>query len=249
MCLPKAAREGGLPLSGEWVRGGLIRDVSRRPGSGAGLADVSQAPEFREDAPDGEVGRDVSRVDLDVRVFRRLPGIVDPGEAPDEPGAGLCVETLGVSGLAGPERGRDMDLDEAPDRFDAAAQLAPAGGVGRDESADRDAAMPGDLARDEADAPQVDLAVLAGEAAFARQEPAHGVPVEQRHAPAFALAQHRCKGARERGLARPGQSREHCELSATASYPSGLFGPHGGGHEALCEVRGASGRPGRTAHE
>jgi hypothetical protein len=82
-----------------------------------------------------------------------LVGVVDPGEARQPTGSGAGVEALDVPGLAHLDRRRDVDEHEAATGLlHQRPDLAAGAVVGRDRGAQRDAAVPGDLGGDEADA-------------------------------------------------------------------------------------------------
>ena len=74
-----------------------------------------------------------------------------------------------------------MDEDEAPNRRDHRAHVLPGAIVRRDRRADRDAPVLRDLGRDVADAANVDITMLLGEAELGGQMLADDVPVQQRH--------------------------------------------------------------------
>src|ERR671917_2214183 len=82
-------------------------------------------------------GIPVGRREAQIWVLGRLVRVVDAGEAPDLPRAGLGVEALGVAGLAHLDRRVDEDLDERQPRglVDGArpAAVGPAGAGDRDE--------------------------------------------------------------------------------------------------------------------
>ena len=110
-----------------------------------------------------------------------------------------------------------MHLEKAALRCHHVAHLAPRGGIGRNGCAHRHAAMLGDLGRHEADAPDIDVAMLARETQFRRQILAHDVAVQQRDRPAAHLAQPRDQGVGHRRLARarqPGEEHREALLAA-----------------------------------
>src|SRR2546423_15103466 len=73
-----------------------------------------------------------------------------------------------------------MHQDKAADRLDHPADILTGGVVGRDRSANRDSAVFRDLGSDIADATNVNVAVLLGEAEFGGEMFAHQVTVEKR---------------------------------------------------------------------
>src|SRR5690606_36715410 len=94
---------------------------------------------------------------------------------------------LAIALLEDLERRRDMDLEEADQRLAHVANLLARRRGWRDRRADRDAAVLRDLARDIADAQDVEIAMLLREAELTRQVLAHDVAVEQRDRPAAHL--------------------------------------------------------------
>ena len=125
---------------------GRLRDAERGPGGDQqwtddrprqsaerpATRDASQVLEHGEAAPGGG-GPDVGGVDREVGAGRRLVGVVDACEFPQETGARLGVEPLGVARLAGLGPRRDVDLHESPQRLDGSAKRAPVRGVGRND--------------------------------------------------------------------------------------------------------------------
>ena len=77
-----------------------------------------------------------------------------------------------------------MDLDEPAERRDHLPDLAAGDGVGRDRGTDGDAAVLGDLAGDETDPQDVDIAMLPRKAQLAGQVLADDVAIQQRDRPA-----------------------------------------------------------------
>ena len=210
---------GGERLSAHQQAAGVLAFSSRATAASAlssgsktvpnpRLSYVAEAFEPCEYVLGGKVRADTGGVDLDVGVRRHLVGVIDAGEALDETRPDLCVEALAVAGLASLEGSRNVHLDKSSGRLDSLSQIAAGGRVGRDKSADRDSAVTCGLGGDEADAPQVDLSVLAGEPEFAGKVLAHDIPVEQRHRSAVALSQHRRERIGECRLAGAGQTGE-----------------------------------------
>src|SRR5690606_11242962 len=109
----------------------------------------------------------LARVDAKLRRFGRLVRIADAREFLDHAGARLRVKALAVAFLADFERGRDVHFDETTRRLDHLAHFAARAGIRRDRRADGDAAVLRDLARNKADAANVDIAVFLREAEFA----------------------------------------------------------------------------------
>ena len=132
-----------------------------------------------------------------------LVGIRDAGELGDHAGPGLGVEALAVTRLAHLQRRRDVHEHEAAGLGDHGPDVAADLVVGRDGRAHGDAAGPGDLGGDEADAADVEVAVVAREAELGRQVQAHAIAVEQGHAAPAVLAQPGGQGLGDGRLARP----------------------------------------------
>ena len=101
-----------------------------------------------------------------------------------------------------------MDLEEGAVGLDHLAHRGPGRLVGRDRGADGDAAVLGDLRGDVADAADVDVAVLLGEAELGGEVLAHHVAVEQRHRAAAHLHQLGHQRVGDRRLARAGEAGE-----------------------------------------
>jgi hypothetical protein len=60
----------------------------------------------------GCVGRELLRVDVQLRIARRFVRIVDAGEVFDLPGPRFLIESLRIARLSGSERNIDMHFDE-----------------------------------------------------------------------------------------------------------------------------------------
>src|SRR5690606_25138968 len=103
-----------------------------------------------------EIRRELRRVDPHLGVLGLLVRIADAREVLDDARARLRVEALAIAPLANLERRRDVDLEEAAERLDHLAHLPARRRIRRDRRADRDTAVLRDLARDEADAEDVE---------------------------------------------------------------------------------------------
>ena len=153
-------------------------------------------------------GAVMCRIDPELRILRYFIGIADAGELRDLAAPRLGVQALAVAGLAYLQRGGHVDLDEGTLLLDHLAHGAAGAVVGSDGGADGDAAVLGDLAGDEADTADVEVAVCLGETQFAGQVLAHDVAVQQGHGPAAGLHQLGVDDLGEGGLARTGQAGE-----------------------------------------
>jgi hypothetical protein len=173
---------------------GMLKDFTREAGTGKAPAPPPWAV--------------LRGVDAQLRRLRHLVGIADAGELRDLAAPRLGVEALAVARLAHLQRGGDVDLDEGALLLDHLAHGAAGAVVGRDGRADGDAAVLGDLAGDEADAADVEVAVRLGEAQLAGQVLAHDVAVEQGHRAAARLHQLGVDDLGERRLAGAGQAGE-----------------------------------------
>src|SRR3972149_3839461 len=116
----------------------------------------------------GEDLEDVSRVVLrgaangledDLGVLGGLVRIVDPGKALDLPAPRHGIHSLGVAGLTDLDRRIHEDLDEVV-RPDHVPDVVARGAVRTDGGAQDDTAVAHDLRGNEADAPDVGVAVL-----------------------------------------------------------------------------------------
>ena len=139
---------------------------------------------------------------------RLLVGIGDAGELLEDPGPRLGVEALAVPLLAHLERRGDVDQDEPAARLDHPTDLLAGRVVRGDRGADGDATVLGDLRGDEADAPDVEVAVLLGEPELGAEVLAHQVAVEQGDRAAADLEQLDQQGVGDGRLARAGETGE-----------------------------------------
>src|SRR5438477_2262353 len=170
-------------------------------GSAAQVAQLEQAI----DHPDRARGHVVTlRVDHQLRRERLLVGVRNAGELGDLARQRAGVQALGVAAHTLLERRLYVHLDE---RADLAADFVAHRAVGRDRRADHHHAVAGEQVRDVADAADVGVAVLAREAEALGEVLAYLVAVQglDPDAGAAQLVRH---GARERGLAGPGQTSE-----------------------------------------
>src|SRR5204863_22677 len=123
----------------------MVNVMTVEPGFG-GQSFIPSSPakirRLREVAPDVEI---------------EVDGGIDPETVPLVVAAGATVL---VAGLAHLDRRRDVHEHEAPARLDQAPHIAPRGVVRRDRRAHRDPPVLGDLRGHEADAPDVQVAVL-----------------------------------------------------------------------------------------
>ena len=108
----------------------------------------------------------------------RLVGIGDAGEVGDLAGEGLRVQALHVASCALLDARRDVHLDERGDRLDELAGEPARIAVGRDGRDDHGCPGAGQAARDPADALDVEVAVLPGEAEAPREMRADDIAVE-----------------------------------------------------------------------
>lgn len=124
-------------------------------------------------------------LDGDFRAGRLLVGSADAGELLDLAGAGLLVEALGVALLSHLEGHIDVDLDKRNGLVAVLARLRmqrpgqiTVGAVRRDEGGDCDGGGVGEQLGDLADAADVLVAVLLGEAQVLVEAEADVVAVE-----------------------------------------------------------------------
>ena len=140
------------------------------------------------------------RVQCQLWLLWRLIRLVDPGETANLAACGLGIQPLAITLLAGFDRGRNVDFDEAAERRDHVAHILAGLRIGCDRRTDRDATVLGDLAGDIADAQDIDVAVLLAEPEFRRQVLAHQIAVQHAAADggrgaAVAEAAAACDGA------------------------------------------------------
>src|SRR2546429_4724024 len=170
-------------------------------GSAVQVAQLDQAI----DHPDRTRAHVVTlRVDHQLRRERLLVGVRNARELGDLAGQRAGVQALGVAAHALLERRLHVHFDE---RADLATDFVAHRAVGRDRRADHHHAVAGEQLRDVADAADVGVAVLAGEAEALGEILAYLVAVE-RLDPDAGAAQLVRHGARERGLAGPRQTGE-----------------------------------------
>ena len=149
------------------------RRASCRPACRVEEAELLQPGEDRGQA----LGRPLAvGVDHDLGRERGLVGVVDAGEALDLAGEGPGVQALHVPLLEDTDRAVAVHLAEAPD---GTPLLVPDRSVGADGGRDGAGAGAREELGDEADAADVGVPVLAGEAEALREVGAHLVAVEQ----------------------------------------------------------------------
>ena len=149
-------------------------------------------------------------------MLRLLVRIADTGELGDEPLAGLRIEPFPVARLAHLQWRADVDLDHRSVGLDHLAHIPAGVRVRCDRCADGDPAVLGDLARDESDTADVEIAVRLREPQLARQMVAHDVAVEQGdRTPAFLdeLAVHDLGERRLAGAGQPGEEQREAQLA------------------------------------
>ena len=182
----------------------------------------AQAPrgQQRQHAGRALLGLLALRLDAQLRAHRGLVRVGDARELLDLAGEGLGVQTLHVAAGALVDRRVDVHEHELPVLLDQLARLLAGLLVGRDGGHDGDAAEPGEAAGDPADALDVGVAVLLGEAEALGQVRAHHVAVERldEQAAAVELEDH---DVRDRRLARAGEAGEP-EGEAAAPRGRGL---------------------------
>src|SRR5207302_8973684 len=149
------------------------------PTSAGALGDIEVPPGLQhvDDPSRRLLGRLALGCDLDLRVQRRLVGVVDTGEALERAGARLGIEALHIPVLADLQRGGDVDLEEVvADQF---PDLVTHRAVGGDGGGDDLYPIAGEQLGDEADPPDVDVAVLLREAETLGQVLPHDVAIQQ----------------------------------------------------------------------
>jgi hypothetical protein len=157
-----------------------------------------------DDLGRGLLGRLARGFDAHLGVQRRLVGIGDAREFGDLARPGLGVQALHVPRLAVLERGSDVDLDEV---VHVAAHFVAHGSVRRDRRGHGHHVVAREQTRDEADAPDVDVAVGFREREPLRDVLAHLVAGEELDpvAPRLQLGDH---DVRDRALARTRKAGE-----------------------------------------
>ena len=132
-----------------------------------------------------------------------------------------------------------MDFHEGTEVLHVFAHRAPGGGIGRDGRADGDPAILGDLARHIADAPNVEVAVLLGEAQLAAEVLAHDVAIQQRNGAAAHFHQLDHEGIRDGGFAGSREPREEYGETLLAARRTGpaQFPDHFGKGEPLGDLQ------------
>jgi len=128
--------------------------------------------------------RQVSGVDHHLCILRLLIGIRNAGEFLQDPSPRFRVQTFAIALFAGFDGRGDVDQNESTNRFDHIADVLASGIVWRDGCANGDAAILGDFRSHIADAADINVAVLLGEAEFRGEMLANQVSVEQRDRPA-----------------------------------------------------------------
>ena len=146
-----------------------------------------------------------ARIEGELRVLRRLVGIADAGELFDLAGDGLCIEALHVALDALLERRRDVDLDEVG--ADQLTRGRAHRAIRRDRGHEDEHSVALEEMRDERDARDVQLAILARVAEALRQVGAHDVSVERLDLLAVR-AQTRRDRFGQRALPGAGEARE-----------------------------------------
>jgi len=177
-----------------------------------------------------------------------LVGVVDAGEALDLALAGGGVDAALVRLLANLERGGDVDEEEGAKLLDDLAGGLAAGLEGRDRGGDDGGTGPGQLRGHEADAVDVLLAVLAGEAKLGGQLGADGVAKKEGDAAAALLVEGDVQRARNGVLAGVGVAGEEDGETLLVAGRVGLaedandlgvgepLGDLGAGAQALAEL-------------
>src|SRR5581483_8910660 len=133
--------------------------------------------------------------------------VVDARKTLDLAGERLRVEPVDVTARALLERGRDVNLDERPERLDQLARALPRLAVGRDRRREHGAALARQPRGDPADPLDVRVPVLLREAETLGEVRADGVAVEvldDEAAPVELRPDH----VGDRRLARPRQAGE-----------------------------------------
>ena len=153
-----------------------------RPGQPSGACQPAAGGEQLQHRADRLLAGQGERVDDQVGVGRLLVRVRHPGQPLDEPSPCPGVQALPVPRGADVDRRGHVHEQEVTGLGDDLADPGPGPLVGGDGRADGDAAVPRDLGRDVADPRDVQVTVGARERQPGRQQPAHLVPVEQRHA-------------------------------------------------------------------
>src|SRR5580700_170680 len=123
-------------------------------------------------------GRQLASIDGDFGVGRNLIRIRNAGEFFENSRARLCVQALTVALFADFHSGGNVDENEPAVGLNQLSHIFARPVVRRDGRANSDTAILGDFRRHIADAPDVDVAVLFGEAEFGRQILAHQVAIQ-----------------------------------------------------------------------
>ena len=120
----------------------------------------------------------LASIDGDFGVGRNFVRIRDAGEFFENSRARLGVQAFAVALFADFHRGGDVHQNEPAVGLNQLPHMFAGRIIRRDGRANRDAAVLGDFRGHVADAPDVDVAVLLGEAEFGRQILAHQVAIE-----------------------------------------------------------------------
>src|SRR5664279_6284286 len=147
-------------------------------------------------------------VDDELSVRGGLIRVADAGELLEHTGPRLGIEALAVSLLADLQRRRDVNEDEAAIGLDERSDVLTGGLVRRDRGTDGDAPVLRDLRCDPADAPDVDVPVLLGEAQLTGEVLADEITVEHGDRAAAQLQQFDHQYVGDGGLARTGEPGE-----------------------------------------
>ena len=213
---PMPVRPMTMPMPKLVTSSAMTSAVTWRPGTTAATDSIAlvgrepaAADEVREDLVEHLIDRAIGGVEGEVGVGGGLVGRRDAGEVLDLAAPRLRVQALAVAALALLERRGHVDQHErGPDVVGHRARRLARAVERGDGAADGQAAVPGDLGGDPADALDVRLAVLAGEREPSRQVAPDDVAVEQRHRAATGLDEAVAERLRQRRLAAAGQAGE-----------------------------------------
>jgi hypothetical protein len=167
---------------------------------------LKQQDNLVHSSPDSLLAKINNKVSL--LALGSLVRVINTSEALDLALASGGVDAALVGLLAVLERGGDVDEEEVAELLDDLAGGVTAGLEGRDGSGDDGGAGLGELGGDEADAVDVLLAVLAGEAQLGGELGADGLAEEERDAAATLLVEGNVQGAGDGVLAGVGVAGE-----------------------------------------